>query len=340
MQFETFHFIYLLAIVPALLALYAYGFRRKRAALATLVGRAQAARLVVDLNRRRQWLKAACLLAAVASLVVALMQPQWGRGLEDVPREGRDLLVVFDVSLSMLAEDSTPNRLERAKALIDELVTAVSEDGGHRLGLVAFAGRASLHCPLTLDYEFFRERLDEVGTGTVPLQGTAIGAALRQSLHGFGAPAEGYTDIILVTDGEDHDTLPAEAAKAAAASGIGIYAVGIGDPVDGAQIPIVDDDGNRRLLLHQDAVVTSRLQEDVLRNLTQLADGAYVAAGGDSESLAKLYRTQIAPKPRRRIDAASAEQPVARYQWFVLAALLLLAADMLLPAGGRREARS
>ncbi len=339
MQFEAFHFIYLLAVVPALLALYAYGFRRKHAALATLVGRPLAARLVVDLNRRRQWLKAACLLAAVAFLVIALTQPQWGRGVEDVPREGRDLLVVFDVSLSMLAEDAAPNRLERAKALVDELVMAVSEDGGHRLGLIAFAGRASLHCPLTLDYDFFRERLDLVGTGTVTLQGTAIGAALRQSLHGFGAPAEGFTDVILVTDGEDHDTLPTEAAKAAAAGGVSIYAVGIGDPVDGATIPISDDDGERRLLQHQDAVVTSRLQEDMLRNLTQLTDGAYVAAGGETGSLAKLYRTQIAQKPRRRIDAASSEQPIARYQWFVLAALLLLAADMLLPAGGRREAQ-
>lgn len=339
MEFEAVHFIYLLAIVPALLALYVYGFRRKHAALATFVGQLQAPRLVVGLNRRRQWLKAACLITAVASLVVALMQPQWGRGLQDVPRQGRDLLIVLDVSLSMLAEDAAPNRLERAKALVDEMVTAVSEDGGHRIGLIAFAGRASLHCPLTLDYDFFRERLDEVGTGTVPRQGTAIGAALRQSLQGFGTPAAGYTDVILVTDGEDHDSLPAEAAKAAAASGVSIYAVGIGDAVDGAAIPIKDEDGERRLLQYQDAVVTSRLQEDVLRNLTQLTDGAYVAADGGEISLAKLYRTQIAQKPRRRIDAASSEQPVARYQWFVLAALLLLAADMLLLASGRRKAR-
>ena len=127
-------------------------------------------------------MKALCVVGAVACLVVALMRPQWGETEEEVPRRGRDLLIMLDLSLSMLAEDVRPNRLEHAKSLVRELVAAVRAEGGHRLALVTFAGRATLETPPTLDYGLFLERLEAADPARVRVKGTMIGDALRQTV--------------------------------------------------------------------------------------------------------------------------------------------------------------
>ena len=239
-------------------------------------------------------------------------------------------MVMLDVSLSMLADDATPNRLQRAKAAIRKLVDSVRPAGGHRIGMVAFAGRPTLQCPLTRDYDFFLQRLDEVGTNTVARKGSLIGDAIRQTLSGFITQDPQYTDLILITDGEDHDSLPLEAAKVAAAQQVGLYTVGIGDPADGARIPLDDARGGRSYLQHKERDVRSRMHQDVLSEMARLANGAYLPAGTGAVELDRLYVEHIADKPRRRIDGAATEQSVHRYQWFVLLAIALLAVDMLL----------
>ncbi|MFO1349795.1 MAG: VWA domain-containing protein [Gammaproteobacteria bacterium] len=216
MRFAAWAYFPLLCLVPALLVLYGYAFVRKRQALNAFADLALAPKLLPGYSRRRQWDKALCLIGAAGCLALALLQPQWGSSPLDMPRRGRDLIIALDVSLSMLAEDARPNRLQRSKAAIADLVEVIRQEGGHRLGLAAFAGRASLLCPLTLDYPFFLKRLAELGTNSVAREGTLIGDALQQILQDFGTLEPGYTDIILISDGEDHGSFPQEAAQAAA----------------------------------------------------------------------------------------------------------------------------
>lgn len=329
MQFNASIYVWLLGLVPLLLALYGYAFWRRRRALAGFFTAGLASRLLPSLDPRRRWLKAACLVGAVACLVVALMQPQWGEGAEDVPRRGRDLIVVLDVSLSMLAEDVAPNRLAWSKGAIADLARRIQDQGGHRLGLVTFAGRASLQVPLTSDYALFLERLEEVGVESVVRKGTLIGDALRQTLRGFGELAPGFTDIILITDGDDHDSLPVEAAKAAAAQGVSLYVVGVGDAESGAPIPLEPMTGESGTLSYQGEEVRSRLRAELLADLAEAAGGVYLPATGGLD-LEALYAEYIADQPRRELDATTSEDRAHRYQWFALIALILLGVEMLM----------
>jgi Ca-activated chloride channel family protein len=243
-------------------------------------------------------------------------------------------MILLDVSRSMLAQDVVPNRLERAKLDLADLVHAIQQDGGHRMGLIAFAGRASLQCPLTLDYAFFLEQLKAVGPHTVGRGGTVIGDAIRQALQGFATLGHNYKDIILITDGEDHDSFPLEAAKAAAARQVSIYTIGIGDASHGAPIPASPADGTSRYMQYQGQEVRSRMQANLLREIAHVTGGAYVPAGTRLVALDRLYTEFIAPKARRELDVTKRERQVHRYQWFVAAALALLLLDMLV--GERR----
>ena len=331
MRFAALPYVYLLWLVPALLALYIYAFVRKRQALALFMDPNLASRLLADVSRARQWVKAICLIAAVGCLALALMQPQWGKRWQDVPRRGRDLMILLDVSRSMLARDVIPNRLQRAKIDIKDLVQVLHQEGGHRLGLVVFAGRASLQCPLTLDYAFFLQKLNQVGPETVGRGGTLIGDAIRQALHGFGTLEHNYKDIILITDGEDHESFPLEAAKAAAQAQVSIYAIGLGDPRVGTRIPARDDPEKPAFVQYQGQEVRSKMREDLLLEIARITGGAYVPAGTRSIELDRIYMENLAPKARRDLDVAVRERYVHRFQWFVLAGFLLLVIEMLIP---------
>ena len=339
MRFAALSYVHLLWLLPALLMLYVYGFARKRRALSAFIDAAVAPRLTTDLRRSRQWLKALCLLGTVAAMIVALTQPQWGRRWQDVQRRGRDVMILLDVSRSMLAEDVSPSRLARAKVDIRELVQVMREEGGHRLGLVVFAGRASLQCPLTLDYNFFLRRLTEVGPHTAGRGGSLIGDAIRHALRGMDTLAHHYKDIILITDGDDHDSFPLEAAASAAKQGVSIYAVGVGDADTGARIPVRGADGRLTYVEHQGREVRSRLRQGLLLEMAQMTGGAYVPAGTRPIELDRIYTERIAPKTRQNMGHDRRERFVHRFQWFVLVALGLLALELFIPEGAaRREA--
>jgi len=329
-EFATPAYFVLLIVVPLLLLLYYYAFWRKKQALAAFAQHPIAAQLVVGFSQQRRWLKVLCLLLAVTCLVLALTQPKWGLSKDDVGRQGRDLIIMLDVSLSMLAEDVSPNRLEHAKAGIRELVETVRDAGGHRLGLITFAGRASLQCPLTLDYNFFLQRLAAADTETVARKGTLLGDAIRQALQGFGALEFAYTDLIIITDGEDHGSFPIQAAKIAKAQQVNLYIVGIGDDDQGALVPVKNPAGEREYLQYDDHDVRSRLRQSLLLELARVSNGAYQPAGLGPIQLLQLYDDYIADKETRPIDNSSAERAAHRFQWFVLLAVLFLLLEMLL----------
>ena len=336
MRFAALLYAYLLWLLPALGILYAYAFARKRQGLAAFIDPALAPRLVPRLSRPRQWLKATCLVGAVGCFIVALMQPQWGQEWQEVQRRGRDLMLLLDVSRSMLAEDVVPNRLDRAKSDIKDLVQLLQKEGGHRLGLVVFAGQASLQCPLTLDYGFFVQRLNQVNPDTVARGGTLIGDAIRKALDAFATLANNYKDIILITDGEDHDSAPLPAAQAAAAQQVSIYTIGVGDAITGTRIPRQDGTGHRAYIQYQGQEVRSRMQQETLLEIARITGGAYVPAGTRSIELDRIYTEKIAPKARYHTSMTKRERFIQRYQWFVLAGFVLLGLDMLIREG--REA--
>ncbi len=320
-----------LLAVPIMAAFYVHGFRRRRRALTAFVDPGLAPALVGRYSWRRRAARAVCLAAATAMLAIAAMQPQWGRELGDAERRGRDIYILLDVSRSMLAEDAEPNRLQAAKAAITAFTESLAEHGGYRVGLVIFAGRARLQSPLTLDYAFFRNRLAQVTTEIIDRRGSALGDAVRKTLFGFGALDAMHTDFIVISDGEDHRGGAREAARQAADEGVGLYTVGVGDPEKGARIPVVTGEGARRYLRFGGADVVSVMGESQLRAMARGGGGAYVPARTGPIALDALFEAEIADKPRRALETGQGERKADRYALFALVALLLLAAEMVIP---------
>jgi Ca-activated chloride channel family protein len=203
--------------------------------------------------------------------------------------------------------------------------------GGNRLGLVIFAGRAKLQSPLTLDYGFFLNRLAEASPAAIDRQGSNVAGAIQKTLFGFGEIDPTYTDLIVITDGEDHDSLPVAAARIAADEGVGLYTVGVGDPAEGARIPIVVGEDQRQYLRFDGADVITVMRESQLREMARVAKGAYVQARTGPIELGTLFDEKISNKAQRELEAGEDERKADRYAWFVVLALLLLVTEMLLP---------
>jgi Ca-activated chloride channel family protein len=239
--------------------------------------------------------------------------------------------VLLDVSISMKAQDVLPNRLEQAKQAVRTLVEHLQKTGGHRLGLVAFAGRASLQSPMTMDYPFFLKRLEQVDTETLARDGTSIGSAIRQVLEGFSKIEYEFTDLIILTDGEDHNSFPLDAARLAGAQKMNLYTVGIGDASEGHLVPVKwTEEGLPFFAKYRGQAVLSQMNQSLLLEMARVTNGKYLAGGTREVPLDRLYLEAIADKPRRNIEVSEREHLIDRYHWFVLAAILLLAADMLL----------
>ena len=335
MRFAAWPAVYLLPLVPGLLVLFAYAFRRRRQALSAFVARDLAQRVLPAASDQRGWLRALCVAGAAACLVVALMQPEWGPGGQELPLRGRDLIVLLDVSHSMLAEDVAPNRLAQAKTAARSLATAVRRDGGHRLGLLTFAGRADVHCPLTRDYGLFLKRLEDATTDGVARRGTSIGEAVRQAVRTFGELEPGYTDLILISDGEDHESLPLEAAQMLSLLEIDLITVGVGDPNRSVPIPIAEGTDGAGYLVHDGEEVRSRMRSGLLVGMAEAAGGVYLGGHPGPARLDHWYDEQVAGKPRREFPSVTNKELAPRYGYFVLLAIVLLVLDMIMRSARR-----
>jgi Ca-activated chloride channel homolog len=326
---ERVHLVWLVLLLGGFLAWRELG---RPAALGGQLSAVMQRRLVSAPGRRRRLGRVALFTAGLIAGVVALMRPQ-APGATEVVAGGRvaaDLVVVLDVSRSMLAEDAAPSRLARAKAEIGALVDRLA---GHRVGLVVFAGRATIASPLTPDYGFFRLVLDGVDTRSVSRGGTRIGDGLRRALEAFGpdSPA-GARLIVLITDGEDHESRPLEAAKSARAAGVRVVAIGFGSE-EGSQIVVTDpDSGARRPVTDGPGgpPVVSRLDGELLRQIALATEGAYIPAGTAALDLESIVAEHLTPMVRAAAPGATRRVPVERYPWFVLAALAALVATAFL----------
>ena len=255
--------------------------------------------------------------------VGALMRPQAPAEGETVVslRAAADIMVVLDVSRSMLAEDVAPNRLARAKA---EIAGMSRQLVGHRLGLVVFAGRASHRSALTPDQSYFNLALRGVDTSSAGRGGTRIGEAVRAALGGFPS-GPGAKVIVLITDGEDMDSNPLQAAEQARDAGVKIVAVGLGSE-QGSPIVLTDPQtGMKTQLMHDNQPVISRLDGATLRQMALTTGGVYVPAGTSALDLESIVRENLSPILRAAADTSTRVIPAERYPWLVLLSLLALA---------------
>ncbi len=327
--------IHLAWAVAALVALWIVLELRSRDALGRFLSPLMQARLVVRASMARTVVRLVLVGVALGACVWALMRPQT-RGQDQAVMASQfsaDVMIVLDVSKSMLAEDVAPNRLARAKAEIAEMVRQLR---GHRVGLVAFAGRAALLCPLTADHSFFNLVLRGVDVNSVSRGGTRIGEALRVATAGFPV-GPGAKLVVLITDGEDHDSYPLEAAKKAKGEGVKIVAVGLGSE-SGSPIVLTDPrTGAKTQQTHDGQPVITRLDGDTLRQMATETGGAYVPAGTSALDLESIVRQHVTPILRAEADRISLRRVRGeRYVWPLLLALVALIAAVAVGARARR----
>lgn len=307
----------------AVLALALIALERRAAnQFRALVSGVLQAQLVTGPTAGQRYLRHGFLILACIFTVLALMRPQWGSEFVKSPRASAELMIALDVSRSMLAEDVAPNRLERAKSEIRDLLEFLI---GDRVGLIAFAGRASVLAPMTPDFGFIRLVLDSVGPNSVGRGGTRLEEPIRKAIAGFKATGDVARVLLLITDGEDQDSFPIEAAKEAALRGVRIIAIGFGSE-SGSEIPITDPETGARMLLRdsEGEIVRTRLDGDTLREIALLTDGVYVPAGVGALDLESIYTQHIAGLMRAEIDDEGRVIRGEGFQWFVLAAIICL----------------
>ncbi len=317
---EFIHVIWgviLVTLALVILELWGHGV------LDRLMTRLMQTRLVHRVPTFRRITAILLVMVAMVLLVFALMRPQWGATIQQAIRVDSQVMICLDVSKSMLAEDVAPSRMERAKAEIDALLGLM--DQGQQVGLIAFAGKATVLCPMTTDFGFLRMVLRETRPDSVGLGGTKIGLALKKAVDGFGSEGDINRLILLITDGEDHDSFPIEAAKQASQKGIKIVCVGFGDP-SGSKIEITDSATGVRSFLKDSSGndVVSRLDRETLCDIAEETKGAYVPAETGALDLESIYKVHIATLLHGSSTMQSRVVRNEAFQWFVLAALFFL----------------
>ncbi|MHC4235134.1 MAG: vWA domain-containing protein, partial [Planctomycetota bacterium] len=298
LSFGHVEYLHLLWAVPALGLVYWYGFSRKRRALGRFATANLLGHLMPGVSVGRQVFKAALVLAVIALLVVALSGPRWGERAVEVYRPGVDVMVVLDVSRSMLADDCRPNRLEKARQYINDLLEVLP---GDRIGLVSFAGKAVLSCPLTPNYGWFRMALEEVDPRLAPRGGSNLAEAVRLAARKLGERTGDHKAILLITDGEDQDSDPQYAARYAFEDdNVRTFAIGLGDAVSGRRIPMEAEGGSSYVKEEDGSEHYSRMNATILESIAHAGgEGFAVPAGMAEIDMAEFYdrmRAKLAPE--------------------------------------------
>ncbi len=314
-------YLYCLVIIPVMMLVFWLFRRGQRKRLARFGDSAIVSGLMKEASPRRVGYKFVLLLVSILFLSVALAQPQVGSKLKEVKREGVEIILAVDVSNSMMAEDFTPNRLERTKYAVGQLVEKLDKD---RVGMVVFAGNAYVQLPVTSDYISAKSFIRSLSPSMVPQQGTSLSKAIEVASRSFSSQSERSRAIILVTDGESHQDDPLAAAQAAKDAGVVIYTVGIGTP-DGAPISI---DGEM-IKDENDQMVVSRLDQETLQQIAVLTGGAYVRASQQSVGLDKIL-SEINKMQTQEFSSMVFEEYADRFHYLAAIALLLLMVEFLM----------
>jgi len=329
LNFANTGFLWLLLAVPLFPVAYALlrawrGKRVREFGDPALVGA-----LMPSVSAAKGWVRTVFLSLAFGCLAVGLARPRIGAKLSEHEAKGAEIMICLDVSNSMLAQDYSPDRLSRAKLAISRLVDRLQ---GDRIGLIVFAGSSFVQLPITTDYVSAKMFLSSIDTESVPVQGTAIGDAVLTASKSFSAQSEKSRAIIVITDGENHEDDPVQAARQASSLGIKVYTVGVGS-VNGQPIPkdgelMKDKDGN---------IVVTRLDEGTLQKMAREGGGAYVHAGNEEFGLNPII-DDIRRMEDEKFNSVVFEEYDEQYMYFLAAALLFLVVEMLI--GERKHKRS
>jgi Ca-activated chloride channel family protein len=328
LRFENPGLLHLLWGVLFLIFFFIWTIKYKRRLLQRFGNMEILQKLMQNVSPARRNLKIILLITAFIFLIIALANPQIGTKIEEVKREGLDIIVAIDVSKSMLAEDIKPNRLEKAKHEIGQLINILK---GDRIGIIAFAGIAHVQCPLTLDYSAAKLFLNIIDINLIPQPGTAIGKAINKAVAAFNNKERKYKVLIMITDGEDHESDPLEAAKEAEKEGIIIYTVGIGSP-QGVPIPMYDRYGNQSGFKkdRSGSVVTTKLDVITLQKIAYQTGGKYYLASTGEAELNEIYN-EISTMEKKELASRQFSQYEDRFQIFLAFGLVLLIIELLIP---------
>ena len=328
LYFARAYYLWLLLLVPLILLGYAAVRRMRMRRVRRFGDEALVRALMPSWSSAKGWWRTVLFCLGFLCFVIGLARPLIGAKLVERETKGAEIMICLDVSNSMLAQDYSPDRLSRAKLAISRIVDKLQ---GDRIGLIIFAGSSFVQLPITTDYVSAKMFLGSIDTQSVPVQGTAIGDAIYTAAKSFSAQSEKSRAIIVITDGENHEDDPVDAAKQVAETGIRVYTIGVGS-LQGQPIPkdgdlMKDKDGN---------IVVTRLDEETLKRVAAAGNGAYVHAGGEEFGLNPIL-DEIRKLEDERFNSVVFEEYDEQYMYFFAAALFFFVLEMLI--GERRPRR-
>ncbi|MCX4335587.1 MAG: VWA domain-containing protein [Bacteroidales bacterium] len=327
MTFAHADYLLLLLLVPVFPVVQAVVLKLRARRIRRFGDEALVAKLMPSYSKAKAWVRTSLFSLAFFFFVIALSGPQVGAVLKEHNTKGAEVMIVLDVSNSMLAQDYSPNRLERAKLAISRVVDKLRDD---RLGLIVFAGNSFVQLPITADYVSAKMFLNTISTESVPVQGTAIGEAINTAIRSFSSQSDKSRAIIVITDGENHEDDPVAAARQAAEMGIRVFVIGVGSP-EGKMIPV----GGDYLRDKNGEIVVTRLDETVLNDVASAGKGLYVRAGNSEFGLNPIIQ-EIRKMDDEQYNSVVFEEYDQVYMYFLSVALFFLLLEMLV---GDRKSR-
>ena len=327
-HFAYAQYLLLIFLIPVFFIVQAVMLRIRRNRIRKFGDEKLVSQMMPSYSKSKVWVRLVLFSIGFFFFVIGLSRPQIGARLKEQEIKGAEIIIAIDVSNSMLAEDYSPNRLERAKLAVSRLVDKLRDD---RIGLVIFAGTSFVQLPVTTDYVSAKMFLNSIDTGSIPIQGTALGDAITTCIRSFSAQSDKSRAIILITDGENHEDDPVAAAKQAAEMGIKVFTIGVGSP-EGKPIPM-----NGELLKDKDGeIVVSRLDEAVLQEIAAEGDGAYVRAGNSEFGLNPII-DDLRKLEDEKYSSVVFEEYDEQFMYFLAIALVFFVLEMLV--GDRRSKR-
>lgn len=318
-------FLYFLLLLPVVMLLYIINEIRKKRALRRLGNLELVETLVPEMSKVRPLIKIILQLIALTAGIIMLSRPQFGSKIEDIKKQGVEVIIALDVSNSMLAEDIQPDRLTRAKQAIFRLVDNLDND---KIGLIVFAGDAYTQIPVTTDYVSAKMFLSTISPDMVGKQGTAIGSAINLGIRSFSPGEAKSKAMIIITDGENHEDDAVSSAEEASKSGIIIHTIGIGS-TEGVPIP-VNVNGRKDYLKDIDGnTVISKLDEDILKKIAISANGSYVRASNSNIGLDEIFN-EIRKMKKQELESTMYTEYNDQFQIFAAIAIFLLIFDFFI----------
>ena len=325
-QLEEKIWFWAFIIIPVMLIVFLWTFFWKKRIQKSFGSAVVLKRLSPDLSFFKSSLKFITLCLAVGFLVIGLINPKIGTKLETIKREGVDIVFAIDVSKSMLAEDVAPNRLEKSKQLVTQIINNLASD---RVGIIAYAGKAFPQLPITTDYASAKMFLQSMNTDMLSSQGTAINEAIELSRNYFDDEEQTNRVLIIISDGEDHNDLSVEVAEAASEEGIKIYTIGVGSE-KGGPIPLKRNGVVMSYKKDQNnETVITKLNEETLRLIANEAKGGYIN-GSQTADVVEQIRAVLSAMDKKEFEAKEFAEYKDQFQWFLGIGLFFLILDVLL----------